>query len=96
MTDAQQAAAQQTAGPRTAARRTLVLHLSGGGEPVRLAVSAQTAEQLAGRLPKLLLADTPQLIETADGTPAVVNFAHVAAALLTAMQPTVQVYGNAH
>lgn len=73
-----------------------MLYLSGGGEPVRLAVTAETAEQLTDRLPKLLLADTPQLIATADGTPAVVNFAHVAVALLTPMQPTGQVYGNAH
>jgi hypothetical protein len=87
-------AEQQMTGTREA-RRTLVLHLAGGGEPVRLAVSGQTAEELAGKLPKLLLADTPQQVETADGTPAVVNFAHVAAALLTPMQPTVQVYGNA-
>jgi hypothetical protein len=76
-------------------RRALVLHLVGGGEPIRIAVTTETAEQLDRDLPKLLLADTPQTVAAADGTPVVVNFTHVAAALLAPMPALGSVYGNA-
>jgi len=76
-------------------RRALVLHLVGGGEPIRIAVTAETAEQLDRDLPKLLLADTPQTVAAADGTHVVVNFTHVVAALLAPMPALGSVYGNA-
>ena len=76
-------------------RRALVLHLVGGGEPIRIAVTTETAEQLDRDLPKLLLADTPQTVAAADGTHVVVNFTHVAAALLAPMPALGSVYGNA-
>ncbi len=76
-------------------RRALVLHLVGNSELIRIAVTADAAEKLAHDLPKLLLADTPQQVTAADGTAVVVNFAHVAVALLAPMPALGSVYGNA-
>jgi len=78
----------------TESRRALVLHLVGGGEPIRIAVPADAAEQLERDLAKLLLSDTPQAVVAADGTHVVVNFTHVAAALLAPMPALGSVYGN--
>ena len=78
----------------TESRRALVLHLTGGGEPIRIAVPADTADQLGRDLPKPLLSDTPQTVTAADGTSVVVNFTHVVVALLTPMPALVSVYGN--
>jgi hypothetical protein len=78
----------------TESRRALVLHLVGGGEPIRVAIPADTADQLSHDLPKMLISDTPQAIRAADGTEVVVNFTHVAAALLTQMPALGSVYGN--
>jgi hypothetical protein len=75
-------------------RRALVLHLVGGGEVIRIAVTADAADQLGRDLPKLLLADTPQTVTAADGTPVVVNFAQVAVALLAPIPALSSVYGN--
>jgi hypothetical protein len=75
-------------------RRALVLHLAGGGEPIWIAVPADTADQLNSDLAKLLLADTPQPVTCADGSTVVVNFTHVAAALITTMPSLGSVYGN--
>lgn len=75
-------------------RRALVLHLVGGGEPVRIAVPADSAEKLIHDLPKMLIADSPQPITAADGSTVVVNFVHVAAALVTPMPAMSSVYGN--
>lgn len=76
-------------------RRALVLHLAGGGEPIRIAVPAEDADKLVHDLPKLLLADAPQAITAADGSAVVVNFSQVAAALVTTMPSLGSVYGNA-
>jgi hypothetical protein len=80
----------------TESRRALVLHFAGGGEPIRIAVPADTADQLGRDLPKLLLSDTPQTLTAADGSAVVINFTQVVAALLTPMPALVSVYGNAH
>jgi hypothetical protein len=76
-------------------RRALVLHLVGGGEPLRIAIPAEDSDRLSGELPKLLISDTPQPITAVDGTVVVVNFNHVAAALITQMPAMSSVYGNA-
>jgi hypothetical protein len=75
-------------------RRALVLHLAGGGEPIWIAVPADSADDLSNQLPKLLIADAPQAIACADGSSVVVNFNHVAAALITTMPSLGSVYGN--
>ncbi|HSV64461.1 MAG TPA: hypothetical protein VLJ59_00955 [Mycobacteriales bacterium] len=76
------------------AKSVLVLHLLGGGDPVRIAITPEAAAELTGSLPKLLLAETPQTITAADGTPAVVNFAHVVAALVTPLAAGDWAYGS--
>jgi hypothetical protein len=76
-------------------RRALVLHLVGGGEPLRIAVPAEDADKLIHDLPKLLISDSPQPITAVDGTTVVVNFVHVAAALIMPMPSMGSVYGNA-
>ena len=75
-------------------RRALVLHLVGGGEVIRIAVTADAADQLSKDLPKLLLADAPQTVTAADGTAVVVNFTQVAVALLAPIPALSSVYGN--
>ncbi|HET8642524.1 MAG TPA: hypothetical protein VFM37_11340 [Pseudonocardiaceae bacterium] len=76
------------------ARQALVLHLAGGGEPVWIAVSGQTADELAPRLSDLVTGGGIQEIETADGRQAVINFHHVAFAMLTTPPPLASSYGN--
>jgi hypothetical protein len=76
-------------------RRALILHLAGGGEPLRIAVPSEDVDRLIHDLPKMLISDTPQPITAVDGTTVVVNFTHVAAALVTPMPAMSTVYGNA-
>jgi hypothetical protein len=76
------------------ARQALVLHLAGGGEPVWIAVSGQAAEGLAPRLSDLVTAGGIEVLETADGRQAVVNFHHVAFAMITTPPPLASSYGN--
>ena len=77
------------------ARQAMVLHLAGGGEPVWVAVSAQTAADLGSRLPELVAAGGTEVIPTASGHQAVVNFDHVAFALITTPPPLASPYGGA-
>jgi hypothetical protein len=64
----------------TDSKRALVLHLSGGGDPLLIAVAAEAADPLADRLPGLLRAGDFETITAANGTAITVNFAQVAAA----------------
>jgi hypothetical protein len=76
------------------ARQALVLHMAGGGEPVWVAMSAQTADELGERLPELVAGGGTEVIETADGHRAVVKFDHVAFALITTPPPLTSSYGG--
>ena len=78
----------------TEARQALVLHLVGGGEPVWIAVSALQADELSTQLSDLVTAGGTQVIETADGRQAVVNFNHVAFAMITTPPPLASSYGS--
>jgi hypothetical protein len=78
----------------TEARQALVLHLVGGGEPVWITMSGQKAGELSARLSDLVTAGGIQVIETADGRQAVVNFAHVAFAMITTPPPLASSYGS--
>lgn len=75
-------------------RQALVLHLAGGGEPVWISVSGQTAEELLGRLPELVHGGGTEVITTADDHRAVVKFDHVAFALITTPPPLASIYGG--
>lgn len=75
-------------------RRALVLHLTGGGEPIWIAMNEQDADELTANLPSLMENGATQPIPTVDGTTVVVNFAHVATALVSSLSVTAQVYGN--
>ena len=78
----------------TEARQALVLHLVGGGEPVWIAVARQKAGELSTRLSDLVTAGGIEVIETADGRQAVVNFDHVAFAMITTPPPLASSYGS--
>jgi hypothetical protein len=78
----------------TEARQALVLHLVGGGEPVWIAVSGQRAGELSGQLSDLLTTGGIRVIETADERQAVVNFDHVAFAMITTPPPLASSYGS--
>lgn len=76
------------------ARQALVLHLAGGGEPVWVAVSGETAEELAPRLADLVMTGGIETVTAADGHRAVVNFHHVAFAMIVPPPPLASTYGN--
>lgn len=75
-------------------RRALVLHLVNGGEPVFFALSDEGATDLDRTLNDLMAAGGVHAPALADGTTAVVNFAHVATAHLDELPPHVRVYGS--
>jgi hypothetical protein len=72
----------------------MVLHLVAGGEPVWIAVSGQRAGELSAQLSDLVTAGGIQVIDTADGRQAVVNFDHVAFAMVTTPPPLASTYGS--
>jgi len=76
------------------AKRALVLHVAGGGEPLVFALSEKGAKSLMNRLGALLNSggvDTPEL---ADGSTVAVNFGHVVSAHLDELPPLGRVYGS--
>ena len=75
-------------------KRALVLHLSGGGEPLVFALSEEGAADLAPRLADLLGSGAVGLPALTDGTKVAVNFAHVVTAHLDALPPLAKVYGS--
>jgi hypothetical protein len=75
-------------------KRALVLHISGGGEPLVFALSDRGAKSLVSRLGALMNSggvDTPEL---ADGSTVAINFAHVVSAHLDELPPLGRVYGS--
>jgi len=75
-------------------KRALVLHLSGGGEPLVFALSADGASELESRLTDLLASGGVHAPTLADGSTVAVNFAHVVTAHLDALPPLARVYGS--
>jgi hypothetical protein len=79
--------------PLSDPKRALVLHFTGGGEPLVYALSERGAKSLSGRLGPLMNSgqvDTPEL---ADGSTVSINFGHVVAAHLDELPPLGRVYG---
>ena len=75
-------------------KRALVLHFTGGQQPLVFALSERGAKSLASRLPTLMNSggvDTPEL---ADGGTVAINFGHVVSAHLDELPPLGQVYGS--
>ncbi|WP_073479881.1 hypothetical protein [Streptoalloteichus hindustanus] len=77
----------------SAAKRALVLHLVGGGEPVWVALDEDTAADLGQRLHQLVKTGQTWNIPAADGTTLVVNFAHVATAHVAPLNGDSRMYG---
>jgi len=75
-------------------KRALVLHLAGGGEPVVFALSVEGGNDLESRLTQLLTEGLAHPLGLADGSTAVVNFAHVVTAHLDELPPRARVYGS--
>lgn len=78
----------------TEPRRALVLHLSSGPEPLLIAVSADSTDELAASLPELIRRGTVETITAANGTEFAVNFAHVVAAHVDAVSGLGKLYGS--
>lgn len=75
-------------------KRALVLHLSGGGEPLVFALSDDGATELDKNLPDLLGSGQVGRPKLANGSTVVVNFAHVVTAHLDELPPLAKVYGS--
>lgn len=75
-------------------KRALVLHLSGGGEPLVFALSAEGASDLDSRLTELLSAGAVYAPTLADSSKVAVNFGHVVTAHLDELPPLARVYGS--
>jgi hypothetical protein len=78
----------------TDSKRALVLHLSGGGEPLVFALSEEGVREMDERLPDLLGSGAVGRPKLADGSTVVVNFAHVVTAHLDLLPPLTRVYGS--
>lgn len=75
-------------------KRALVLHLSGGGEPIVFALSLDEARDLESRLGELLADGRVHAPTLADGSSVAVNFAHVVTAHFDELPPLTRVYGS--
>ena len=75
-------------------KRALVLHLSGGGEPLVFALSEEGVHDLEARLTDLLSEGRVHAPELADGSTVTVNFAQVVTAHLDELPPLARVYGS--
>ena len=75
-------------------KRALVLHVSGGGEPIVFALSDDGATDLDARLADLLGGGGVYAPTLADGSKVAVNFAHVVTAHLDELPPLARVYGS--
>lgn len=75
-------------------KRALVLHLSGGGEPLLIAIASESIDELSERLPDLIREAGVVTIAAANGTGIAVNFAHVLAAHVDANPGIGQIYGS--
>ncbi|HWE91387.1 MAG TPA: hypothetical protein VG317_18145 [Pseudonocardiaceae bacterium] len=75
-------------------KHALVLHLANSAEPLLIAISDGDAGALSSRLPDLMREGEFETITAANGSTVTVNFAHVFAALVDAVQGIgKQVYG---
>jgi hypothetical protein len=75
-------------------KRALVLHLSGGGEPVVFALSEEGAADLAQRLEQLVREGQVHAPALADGSSVAVNFGLVVTAHLDDLPSNARVYGS--
>jgi hypothetical protein len=76
------------------AKRALVLHVAGSGEPLVFALSERGAKSLAARLPTLMNSGGVDSPELADGSTVSVNFGHVVTAHLDDPPALGRIYGS--
>ncbi len=74
-------------------KRALVLHLSGGREPLLIVLPSDAVDDVAASLPELIRNGQVETITAANGSSVAVNFAHVQAALVDATPAIGQIYG---
>lgn len=74
-------------------KRALVLHLA-GREPLLIAISGETADELAANLAELIRKANVEVITAANGSSVAVNFAHVVAAHVDIVPGIGQLYGS--
>ncbi|MGW0519877.1 hypothetical protein [Crossiella sp. NPDC003009] len=78
-----------------AQKRALILHIAGVGEPVRVALTDEVADDLGPRLRRHLETASTQVVATEDGGEFVINFAHVATAHIGPVNAPGGLYGKA-
>lgn len=71
-----------------------MLHLSGGREPLLIAVSGDAATELTSKLADLLRKGEVETITAASGASIAVNFAHVLAAHVDVVPGIGVLYGS--
>ncbi|HEX3783526.1 MAG TPA: hypothetical protein VHX38_28010 [Pseudonocardiaceae bacterium] len=76
------------------AKQALVLHLAGANQPLLIAVSATTAQELSGRLSELMQQARVEAVDAANGSTVSVNFAAVQAAHVDTVPSNAQLYGS--
>ncbi len=76
-------------------KRALILHLTSGAEPLYIAVPAESAEDLAGKLPELVRKGDVTTVLTENGGSMVINFHHVVAAHVDAVSGLSAGFGSA-
>ncbi|GAB1511773.1 hypothetical protein [Actinophytocola sp. KF-1] len=75
-------------------KRALVLHVTGGGEPIVFELSEDGARELEEKLPDLLGSAAVGRPKLANGSTVAVNFTHVVTAHLDVLPPMTKVYGS--
>ncbi len=78
----------------TEQRKALVMHLGNGSDPLLVAIPAESATELAGRLPAMIRNGDIESIAAADGSSIAVNFAHVLAAHVDTTPGLGKIYGS--
>ena len=78
----------------TEQRRALVMHLGNGSDPLLVAIPAESATELAGRLPAMIRNGDIESIAAANGSSVAVNFAHVLAAHVNTAPGLGKIYGS--
>lgn len=75
-------------------KRTLVLHLSGGREPLLIALPGDSVAEVAASLPELIRRGQVETVTAANGSAIAVDFAHVQAAHVEVLPGIGQIYGS--
>lgn len=75
-------------------KRALVLHLSGGREPLLIALPTDSVTEVAAALPELIRRGQVETVTAANGSAVAVNFAHVSAAHVDVVPGIGQIYGS--